>query len=118
MGKFCQFLTQLAAHHMTVVGYLLSFQVFIGKIVQILRISLRLFRCTAHIQIIGAELHSAVSSASDSRSSCKFKSQHGHINSMKIDDELISVVSLCLLLIQEGQLSVTGEFVCVEVLVN
>ena len=42
----------------------------------------------------------------------KFKSQHGNITLMEIDHEIISAVILLLQLIQEGQLSVTGESLC------
>ena len=47
---------------------------------------------------------------SDCRSrGCKLKSQLGHITDIEIAHEIISVVILPLPLIQEGQLSVTGE---------
>ena len=67
-----------------------------------------------------ARLHIAISSASDSdcRSRvCQFESQLSHITFVKIDHEIISTVILPLLLIQEGQLSVTGQSMCI-VLMN
>ena len=58
-------------------------------------------------------LHRAVSNASDCRSrGCKFDSQLSHIAFEEIDHEIISVVILPLLLIQEGQLLVSGEPLC------
>ena len=44
----------------------------------------------------------------------KFQSQvcQGHIIFLEIDKEIISMVSLLLPLIQEGQLSVTNESMC------
>ena len=41
-----------------------------------------------------------------------YGSQLSHITVVEIDHEIISTVILPLLLIQEGQLSVTGESVC------
>ena len=59
------------------------------------------------------QFHSTVSSMSDWRSrGHKFKSQLGRITFLKIDLEIISMVLLPLLLIQEGQLSVTDESMC------
>ena len=49
-------------------------------------------------------------SVSDYRSrSRKFESQLDHINFVGVDHDIISVVILPFLLIQEGQLSVTGK---------
>ena len=59
-----------------------------------------------------AGLHITVSIMSACRSmGSKIESQLGHITSIKIDREIISMVILQLLLIQEEQLSVTGESV-------
>ena len=57
-----------------------------------------------------AGLHSMVGSMSDCRSrDRKFESQLGHITSMETDHEIISMFIRPLPLIQEGQLSDTGE---------
>ena len=62
---------------------------------------------------IYAGLHSAVGGVSDCRTSSKFESQLGHISFMEIDHEIISSHSPpSLLLIQERQLSGTGESLC------
>ena len=44
----------------------------------------------------------------------KFESQLGHITLVEIDHEIISMTILPLLLIQEGQLSVTGASMCTK----
>ena len=60
-------------------------------------------------------LHRAVrvGSTFDCRSrGCEFSSQLGHITSIEIDHEIISVAIFPILLIQEGKFSVTDESVC------
>ena len=58
----------------------------------------------------GAGLHKAVGSASDCRSKGrKLKSYLSHVTFMDKHHEVISMVIFALLLIQEGQLSVTGN---------
>ena len=42
-------------------------------------------------------------------------SQLSHITSIEIDHEIISMIILPLLLIQEGQLSVTGEYMYTKI---
>ena len=43
-----------------------------------------------------------------------YKSQFGHITYVEIDHKIISMVILLLLLIQEGQLSITVESMCTK----
>ena len=60
-----------------------------------------------------SRLHSLDNSVSDCRSrGHKLESQIGHIILMEIDHEIISMIILPILLIQEGQLSVTGASMC------
>ena len=62
-----------------------------------------------------ARLHSTVGSMSDCRSKgCKLESQLDHILFVEIDHEIICMVSLPLLLIQEGQLPVTVVNMCTK----
>ena len=68
-----------------------------------------------------AGLGGAVGCASDWRlGGCGFDPHRGRQHSfMEIDHEILSAVILSLLLIQEGQLSVSGKRMCtVRVLVN
>ena len=66
-----------------------------------------------------ASLGGSVGCASDWRSGgCRFDPHQGWQHSfMEIDHEIFSMVILSLLLIQEGQLSASGERMC-TVLVN
>ena len=59
--------------------------------------------------------HSTVGSVSDCRFRIyKFISQLGHITFVEIDHEIIPTVIFPRLLIQEWQLSVTGEIMCTK----
>ena len=62
-----------------------------------------------------AELYNRVGRISDCRSRVgKSKSQLSHITFVEIVREIISVVSLCFLLIQEVQLSLTVKTMCTK----